>query len=39
MRSAQFEHTIVVTDEGTEILTARLPTSPPLEILPEGQIQ
>jgi len=36
MRSAQFEHTIVVTDNGTEILTARLPTSPHLEILPAG---
>ena len=39
MRSAQFEHTMVITDEGVEILTARLPTSPHLEILPEGQIQ
>ena len=37
-RSAQFEHTIVITDTGTEILTARLPTSPHLEILPAGQI-
>ena len=36
MRSAQFEHTMVITDEGVEILTARLPTSPHLEILPEG---
>ena len=29
-RSAQFEHTIIVTDKGCEILTARLPDSPPL---------
>lgn len=29
-RSAQFEHTLVVTDEGCEVLTARLPTSPPI---------
>ena len=29
-RSAQFEHTIVVTDKGCEILTARLADSPPL---------
>ena len=38
LRSAQFEHTIAITDDGVEILTARLPTSPPLEFLPEGQI-
>lgn len=29
-RSAQFEHTLVITPTGYEILTARLPTSPPL---------
>jgi methionyl aminopeptidase len=29
-RSAQFEHTLVVTGDGCEVLTARLPTSPPL---------
>jgi methionyl aminopeptidase len=29
-RSAQFEHTLLVTDDGCEVLTARLPTSPPL---------
>jgi methionyl aminopeptidase len=29
-RSAQFEHTLVVTEKGCEVLTARLPTSPPL---------
>jgi methionyl aminopeptidase len=29
-RSAQFEHTMVVTEAGCEVLTARLPTSPPL---------
>lgn len=27
-RSAQFEHTMIVTETGVEILTARLPTSP-----------
>lgn len=32
-RSAQFEHTILITPEGHELLTARLPTSPPLECL------
>jgi len=29
-RSAQFEHTLLVTDDGIEVLTARLPESPPL---------
>ncbi len=29
-RSAQFEHQIVITKDGADILTARLPTSPPL---------
>ena len=29
-RSAQFEHTLVVTASGCEVLTARLPESPPL---------
>ena len=29
-RSAQFEHTILVTADGCDALTARLPTSPPL---------
>lgn len=33
LRSAQFEHTLLITDTGVEILTARLPTSPPLEFL------
>ena len=28
--SAQFEHTLLLTETGVEILTARLPTSPPL---------
>ena len=28
--SAQFEHTLLVTDKGCDILTARLPDSPPL---------
>lgn len=28
--SAQFEHTLLVTEDGCEVLTARLPTSPPL---------
>ncbi|MFW8183148.1 M24 family metallopeptidase, partial [Klebsiella pneumoniae] len=27
-RSAQFEHTLLVTDTGCEVLTARLPSSP-----------
>ncbi|KAM7508769.1 hypothetical protein LguiA_019222 [Lonicera macranthoides] len=27
-RSAQFEHTLLVTESGVEVLTARLPTSP-----------
>ncbi|KEP65690.1 UNVERIFIED_CONTAM: methionine aminopeptidase [Hammondia hammondi] len=30
-RSAQFEHTLLVTGEGVEILTKRLPCSPPLD--------
>ena len=30
-RSAQFEHTILITEEGHEILTGRKDTSPPLE--------
>jgi methionyl aminopeptidase len=30
-RSAQFEHTILITETGCEVLTARLDTSPPLE--------
>lgn len=29
-RSAQFEHTLLITPTGCELLTARLPTSPPL---------
>jgi len=29
-RSAQFEHTLVVTEDGCELLSARLPTSRPL---------
>lgn len=32
-RSAQFEHTILITESGCELLTGRLPESPPLEIL------
>ncbi len=28
--SAQFEHTLLITETGVDILTARLPTSPPL---------
>ncbi len=31
-RSAQFEHSLLITDDGCEILTARLDDSPPLEI-------
>ncbi|KAK1441854.1 methionine aminopeptidase [Babesia gibsoni] len=30
-RSAQFEHTLLVTTTGVEILTKRLPSSPPLQ--------
>eukprot|EP01016_Furgasonia_blochmanni_P033959 TRINITY_DN360_c0_g2_i3.p1 TRINITY_DN360_c0_g2~~TRINITY_DN360_c0_g2_i3.p1 ORF type:complete len:145 (-),score=44.67 TRINITY_DN360_c0_g2_i3:133-504(-) len=30
-RSAQFEHTILITETGCEVLTARLPESPPLD--------
>jgi methionyl aminopeptidase len=29
-RSAQFEHQLLITATGAEVLTARLPTSPPL---------
>ena len=29
-RSAQFEHTLLVTETGVEVLTARVPESPPL---------
>ncbi|GBF95512.1 methionine aminopeptidase 1A [Raphidocelis subcapitata] len=36
-RSAQFEHQIVITPEGADILTKRLPTSPPLWWEAEGQ--
>lgn len=32
-RSAQFEHTILITDDGCEVLTARLEDSPKLEFL------
>ena len=32
-RSAQFEHTLLITEDGCEVLTARLETSPPLECL------
>lgn len=31
-RSAQFEHTLLITETGVEILSARLESSPPLEI-------
>lgn len=31
-RSAQFEHTLLITEDGCELLTARLEDSPPLEI-------
>ena len=30
-RSAQFEHTILITEDGCEVLTARTPDSLPLE--------
>jgi methionyl aminopeptidase len=32
-RSAQFEHTILVTENGCEVLTARKDDSPPLEFM------
>ena len=35
--SAQFEHTLLVNDTGVEVLTARLPTSPPLWWEAEGK--
>lgn len=38
-RSAQFEHTLVITPTGYDILTARLPTSPPLCVRGAGQGQ
>lgn len=31
-RSAQFEHQLIITEDGCEVLTARLPTSPSLEL-------
>lgn len=38
-RSAQFEHTLLVTSKGCEVLTQRLPTSPPLWWeLPQGAL-
>ncbi len=32
-RSAQFEHTLLITEDGCEVLTKRLETSPKLEFL------
>ena len=32
-RSAQFEHTMVITEDGVEVLTARKDNSPPLEFM------
>ena len=32
-RSAQFEHTLLITEDGVEVLTARNENSPPLEFL------
>ena len=32
-RSAQFEHTLLITETGVEVLTARLPSSPALSWL------
>jgi len=34
-RSAQFEHTLLITETGVQILTARLPTSPPHDFTPD----
>ena len=38
-RTAQFEHTLLVTENGVEVLTARLPDSPggPVEMPPEAE--
>lgn len=42
-RTAQFEHTLLVTEDGVEVLTARLADSPggpvemPLEVKPDGE--
>lgn len=33
LRSAQFEHTLMITDDGCEILTARTQDSPPLNLM------
>ena len=32
-KSAQFEHTLLITEDGVEVLTARNENSPPLEFL------
>jgi methionyl aminopeptidase len=36
-RSAQFEHTILITEDGCEVLTARNENSPELEIFKKGK--
>mmetsp|Transcript_1802 Transcript_1802/g.2773 ORF Transcript_1802/g.2773 Transcript_1802/m.2773 type:complete len:95 (+) Transcript_1802:488-772(+) len=36
-RSAQFEHTVLITEEGAEVLTGRLPESNPLTFLEERE--
>jgi len=33
MRSAQFEHTMIITDDGVEVLTERKDNSPSLEFM------
>lgn len=40
-RTAQFEHTLLVTDDGVEVLTARLPNSPggPVEMPPVVKVE
>ena len=35
-RSAQFEHTLMITEDGVEVLTARLEDSPRLKFMAEG---
>jgi len=35
-RSAQFEQTLLITEDGCEVLTGRIETSPPLEIFAQN---
>jgi len=38
-RSAQFEHTLLVTETGVDVLTARLPTSPATDVWFESRTE